>query len=143
MLQLAYLQMTQPRKDAAIYSAYVDRQRELAQMGLCRAVALNASREELAAAMADELLAQRDVPAPERLGRALDAVDAPPTPPEGPLACPGCGASTWPSAGPGSAGFTTGLTNCRCYLFNQVNTGGTLPVSFSAVMLSAALSKYT
>jgi glycosyltransferase involved in cell wall biosynthesis len=39
-------------------------QRELAQMGLCRAVALNASREELAAAMADELLAQRDVPAP-------------------------------------------------------------------------------
>jgi zinc protease len=36
MLQLAYLQMTQPRKDAAIYSAYVDRQRELAQNNMAR-----------------------------------------------------------------------------------------------------------
>jgi zinc protease len=36
MLQLVYLQMTQPRKDAAIYSAYVDRQRELAQNNLAR-----------------------------------------------------------------------------------------------------------
>ncbi len=36
MFQLAYLQMTQPRKDAAIYSAYVDRQRELAQNNLAR-----------------------------------------------------------------------------------------------------------
>nr|WP_308936691.1 insulinase family protein [Duganella radicis] len=36
MLQLVYLQMTQPRKDAAIYTAYVDRQRELAQNNLAR-----------------------------------------------------------------------------------------------------------
>jgi zinc protease len=36
MLQLVYLQMTQPRKDAAIYSAFVDRQRELAQNNLAR-----------------------------------------------------------------------------------------------------------
>jgi zinc protease len=36
LLQLVYLQMTQPRKDAAIYSAYVDRQRELAQNNLAR-----------------------------------------------------------------------------------------------------------
>ena len=36
MLQLAYLQMTQPRKDPAIYSAYVDRQRELAQNNMAR-----------------------------------------------------------------------------------------------------------
>ena len=36
MLQLVYLQMTQPRKDVAIYSAYVDRQRELAQNNLAR-----------------------------------------------------------------------------------------------------------
>lgn len=36
MLQLVYLQMTQPRKDAAIYSAYIDRQRELAQNNLAR-----------------------------------------------------------------------------------------------------------
>ncbi|MRW94049.1 insulinase family protein [Duganella sp. FT80W] len=36
MLQLVYLQMTQPRKDNAIYTAYVDRQRELAQNNLAR-----------------------------------------------------------------------------------------------------------
>ena len=36
MLQLIYLQMTQPRKDKAIYSAFVDRQRELAQNNLAR-----------------------------------------------------------------------------------------------------------
>jgi zinc protease len=36
MLQLVYLQMTQPRKDATIYSAYVDRQRELAQNNMAR-----------------------------------------------------------------------------------------------------------
>jgi zinc protease len=36
MLQLAYLQMTQPRKDPAIYTAYVDRQRELAQNNMAR-----------------------------------------------------------------------------------------------------------
>jgi zinc protease len=36
MLQLVYLQMTQPRKDPAIYTAYVDRQRELAQNNLAR-----------------------------------------------------------------------------------------------------------
>jgi zinc protease len=36
MLQLVHLQMTQPRKDTAIYSAYVDRQRELAQNNMAR-----------------------------------------------------------------------------------------------------------
>ncbi|MDR7049714.1 zinc protease [Duganella sp. 3397] len=36
MLQLTYLQMTQPRKDPVIYSAFVDRQRELAQNNLVR-----------------------------------------------------------------------------------------------------------
>ncbi|MQA19544.1 insulinase family protein [Rugamonas sp. FT103W] len=36
MLQLLYLNMTQPRKDPAIYSAYVDRQRELAKNNLAR-----------------------------------------------------------------------------------------------------------
>lgn len=36
MLQLVYLNMTQPRKDAAIYSAYVDRQRELAKNNMAR-----------------------------------------------------------------------------------------------------------
>ncbi len=36
MLQLTYLQMTQPRKDPVIYSALVDRQRELAQNNLVR-----------------------------------------------------------------------------------------------------------
>jgi len=36
MLQLTYLQMTQPRKDATIYNAFVDRQRELAQNNLVR-----------------------------------------------------------------------------------------------------------
>ncbi|MYN18208.1 insulinase family protein [Rugamonas sp. FT107W] len=36
MLQLVYLNMTQPRKDPAIYSAYVDRQRELAKNNLAR-----------------------------------------------------------------------------------------------------------
>ena len=36
MLQLTYLQMTKPRKDATIYNAFVDRQRELAQNNLVR-----------------------------------------------------------------------------------------------------------
>jgi len=36
MLQLTYLQMTQPRKDATIYNAFVDSQRELAQNNLVR-----------------------------------------------------------------------------------------------------------
>lgn len=36
MLQLTYLQMTRPRKDATIYNAFVDRQRELAQNNLVR-----------------------------------------------------------------------------------------------------------
>jgi zinc protease len=36
MLQLTYLQMTQPRKDPVIYNAFVDRQRELAQNNLAR-----------------------------------------------------------------------------------------------------------
>ncbi|KQQ39967.1 peptidase M16 [Duganella sp. Leaf126] len=36
MLQLAYLQMTQPRKDPVLYKAVVDRQRELAQNNLVR-----------------------------------------------------------------------------------------------------------
>jgi len=36
MLQLVYLNMTQPRKDPAIYSAYVDSQRELAKNNLAR-----------------------------------------------------------------------------------------------------------
>jgi len=36
MLQLTYLQMTKPRKDPTIYSAFVDRQRELAQNNLVR-----------------------------------------------------------------------------------------------------------
>ncbi|MBJ7313824.1 M16 family metallopeptidase [Rugamonas sp. CCM 8940] len=36
MLQLAYLEMTRPRQDAAIYSAFIDKQRELAKTSLTR-----------------------------------------------------------------------------------------------------------
>lgn len=40
MLQLAYLQMTAPRKDATLYNAYIERQRELAQNNLARPEAM-------------------------------------------------------------------------------------------------------
>ncbi|MFA9218371.1 MAG: insulinase family protein [Sphingomonadaceae bacterium] len=36
MLQLAYLQMTQPRKDAAIFSSFIGKQRDLAQNSMSR-----------------------------------------------------------------------------------------------------------